>query len=116
VPGRFGGRKPPSAAYASLAPLFTSSRNNASGGNFWDGRATGARRGNPAADQALGPFLNPKEQALLDEACVVWKVVRSTHGTAFTTAWSLGLESIVSPADVAAAVPTRRPRSENRLR
>jgi cytochrome c peroxidase len=102
VPGRFGDRKPPSAAYASLAPLFTSSGNNASGGNFWDGRATGARLGNPAADQALGPFLNPKEQALPDEACVVWKVVRSTYGTAFATAWSLGLASIAFPADVGA--------------
>lgn len=30
--------------------------------------------GNPAADQALGPFLNPQEQALPDSARVVWRV------------------------------------------
>jgi cytochrome c peroxidase len=34
------------------------------GGNFWDGRATGEILGNPAAEQAKGPFLNPVEQAI----------------------------------------------------
>jgi cytochrome c peroxidase len=32
------------------------------GGNFRDGRPTGEKLGNPAADQAQGPFLNPVEQ------------------------------------------------------
>ena len=32
---------------------------------FWDGRATGARLGDPLAEQALGPFLNPVEMALI---------------------------------------------------
>jgi len=45
------------------------------GGNFWDGRATGEKLGNPAADQAQGPFLNPKEQALPNAACVVYRVL-----------------------------------------
>jgi cytochrome c peroxidase len=39
-----------------------------------DGRATGEKLGNPAADQAQGPFLNPVEQALPDSACVVYRV------------------------------------------
>ena len=34
------------------------------GGNFWDGRATGERLGDPIAEQAQGPFVNPVEQAL----------------------------------------------------
>jgi cytochrome c peroxidase len=77
VAGRFGDRKPPTAAYATLTPIY-SGGNNPSGGIFWDGRATGALLGNPAADQALGPFLNPVEQALPDAACVVYRVLDNT--------------------------------------
>lgn len=62
IPGRFGDRKPPSAAYATLSPIFHQDKKGLFiGGNFWDGRATGEVLGNPAADQALGPFLNPVE-------------------------------------------------------
>ena len=72
---RFGDRKPPSAAYATLSPIFYMDKKGLFiGGNFWDGRATGEVLGNPAADQALGPFLNPVEQALPDSACVVYRV------------------------------------------
>jgi cytochrome c peroxidase len=42
------------------------------GGQFWDGRATGDVLGDPLADQALGPFLNPVEMANPDKAAVVW--------------------------------------------
>ena len=65
IAGRFGDRKPPSAAYATLSPIFHQDKQGLFiGGNFWDGRATGEKLGNPAADQAQGPFLNPVEQAL----------------------------------------------------
>ncbi|MBP1735736.1 MAG: cytochrome, partial [Deltaproteobacteria bacterium] len=75
VPGRFGNRKPPSSAYATLSPILHMDKSGLwIGGNFWDGRATGEKLGNPAADQALGPFLNPAEQALPDSACVVYRV------------------------------------------
>ena len=67
---RFGNRKPNSAAYASLGPLFHAfmeeGRVHFAGGNFWDGRATGYKLGNPSADQAQGPFLNPVEQNIAD--------------------------------------------------
>jgi cytochrome c peroxidase len=72
-PGKFGDRKPPTAAYATLTPVF-SGGNNPVGGLFWDGRATGTILGNPAADQAMGPFLNPMEQALPDKACVIYRI------------------------------------------
>lgn len=64
VPQRFGNRKPPSSAYATLSPIFhyDATEGLFVGGNFWDGRATGEKLGNPAADQAQGPFLNPVEQ------------------------------------------------------
>jgi len=77
VAGRFGNRKPSSAAYATPSPILHFIEEDGaalfSGGNFWNGRATGEKLGNPAADQALGPFLNPLEQALSDGACVVFK-------------------------------------------
>jgi cytochrome c peroxidase len=76
VAGRFGERKPPSAAYASFSPVFTGG-NNPRGGNFWDGNATGWELGTPVADQAMGPFLNPVEQALPDAACVVYRVLHN---------------------------------------
>ena len=56
IPGAFGDRKPPSAAYATQSPIFHMDKKGLfTGGNFWDGRATGERLGNPAAEQALGP-------------------------------------------------------------
>ena len=62
--GAFGRRKPPSAAYATFAPNLAYDAVNLqfAGGLFWDGRATGARMGVPAAEQAQGPFLADKEQ------------------------------------------------------
>jgi cytochrome c peroxidase len=81
--GRFGNRKPPSAAYATPSPIlhFVIEKKEALfvGGNFWDGRATGEKLGNPAADQAQGPFLNPAEQALPDDACVVYRVCLANY-------------------------------------
>ncbi len=65
IPGAFGDRKPPSSAYATFSPiLYVDKKGTFVGGNFWDGRATGEILGNPAAEQAKGPFLNPMEQAL----------------------------------------------------
>jgi cytochrome c peroxidase len=82
VAGRFGARKPPTAAYATTSPIFHYAVDKKDalfiGGNFWDGRATGEDLGNPAADQAKGPFLNPVEQALSDNACVVYRVCDPT--------------------------------------
>jgi cytochrome c peroxidase len=71
------------------------------GGNFWDGRATGERLGNPAADQAQGPFLNPKEQALPNAACVVYRVlnpaVPADYPVTYQDVW--GDPGIVWPGD-----------------
>jgi cytochrome c peroxidase len=75
IPGRFGNRKPPGSAYATQSTIFHFDKKGLfTGGNFWGGRATGDKFGNPAADQAQGPFLNPREQAMPDSACVVYRV------------------------------------------
>lgn len=104
IPNRFGNRKPPSAAYATQSPIlhFVIEKKEALfiGGNFWDGRATGEKLGNPAADQAQGPFLNPLEQALPDSACVVYRVCTADYPVAFEDVWSAGACDIAWPLDV----------------
>ncbi|HZD56943.1 MAG TPA: cytochrome c peroxidase [Anaerolineales bacterium] len=101
IPGRFGDRKPPSSAYATQSPiLHMDKRGTWVGGNFWDGRATGEKLGNPAADQAQGPFLNPAEQALPDSACVVYRVCTATYPVSFEEVWGAEACAITWPADV----------------
>jgi len=101
IPGRFGDRKPPSAAYATLSPIFYQDKSGLFvGGNFWDGRATGEVLGNPAADQALGPFLNSVEQALPDSACVVWGVCTAGYPTSFEDIWGAEACAIDWPANI----------------
>ena len=92
VPDSFGDRKPPSAAYATLSPIFHQDKQGLFiGGNFWDGRATGEKLGNPAADQAQGPFVNPVEQALAAPANVVERVCGAeAYGELFREVWGAG--------------------------
>jgi cytochrome c peroxidase len=91
ISGRFGNRKPPSSAYATSSPIlhYVIEKKEAlfSGGNFWDGRATGEKLGNPAADQAQGPFLNPLEQALSVPADVVSKVCGGSYANLVQQVW-----------------------------
>jgi cytochrome c peroxidase len=85
IPGAFGDRKPPSAAYGGDSPnLYYDAKAGAwIGGMFWDGRATGWTLGDPLAEQAKGPFLNPKEQAVPDAATLVAKVQASSYKDLF---------------------------------
>ena len=92
IPGKFGDRKPPSSAYATQSPILSFSRSGLwIGGNFWDGRATGEKLGNPAAAQAQGPFLNLMEQALPTSADVVLKVCASSYKDLFEQVWGAGV-------------------------
>lgn len=103
ISGRFGNRKPPSSAYATQSPILHLAKQGGGtfvGGNFWDGRATGEKLGNPAADQAQGPFLNPLEQALPDAACVVYRVFDSAYAGLYVQVWG-PLPTILWPSDVA---------------
>ncbi len=84
VPGRFGNRKPPAAAYAGDSPiLHFDTTKGWVGGMFWDGRATGASLGDPLAEQAQGPFLNPLEQNNASAQVVIDKVLGSTYASLF---------------------------------
>ena len=77
ISGLFGGRNSPSSAYAMYAPIFyfDSVEGLWIGGQFWDGRATGEVLGDPLADQALGPFLNPVEMANASKTQVIADVL-----------------------------------------
>lgn len=103
ISGRFGNRKPPSAAYATLSPILYYPKHGPwTGGNFWDGRATGEKLGNPAADQAQGPFVNPAEQGLRDPACVVYYVATGAYADQYKAVWGNDIADIAFPADMGA--------------
>jgi cytochrome c peroxidase len=79
-----GGRNAPTAAYSGYSPiLHQDAEGTWIGGMFWDGRATGERLGDPIAEQALGPFLNPGEMAMPSKAAVVAEVQASDYAWRF---------------------------------
>lgn len=105
IEDRFGARKPPSSAYATQSPILHYVKKGKQaifiGGNFWDGRATGEKLGNPAADQAQGPFLNPVEQALPSAACVIHRVCMDEYdGVHFEDVWPGACTGISMPDDI----------------
>jgi len=83
VTGRFGNRKPPAAAYAGDSPILYYDGTKWVGGMFWDGRATGWVLGDPLAEQAQGPFLNPLEQNNASAQVVIDKVLASSYADLF---------------------------------
>jgi cytochrome c peroxidase len=102
VAGRFGNRKPPAAAYAGDSPTFHYDTEESVwiGGMFWDGRATGWTLGDPLAEQALGPFLNPLEQNMASASAVVAAVAASSYAELFKQVWG---QNSLDPENVNAA-------------
>ena len=92
VPTRFGNRKPPAASYGGDSPVlyYDPAEGLWIGGMFWDGRATGWTLGDPLAEQAMGPFLNPLEQNNPDMKFVVTLVSRSAYADLFLQVWGPG--------------------------
>ena len=111
VPTRFGNRKPPAASYAGSSPIFYLDKKGKLfiRGMFWDGRATGWELGDPLAEQARGPFLNPMEQNNASPQVVVDKIhYESSYATLFeqvygTTIWSDVTNAYNKVADAIAA-------------
>ena len=86
--GRFGNRRPPTAAYAGDSPvLHIDEEGTFVGGMFWDGRATGEELGDPLAEQAMGPFLNPLEMNVADEKSAVLILRDSSYANLFKKVW-----------------------------
>ena len=103
VAGRFGNRKPPSAAYATFSPILHHIDDDGVtivGGAFLDGRATGKKLGSGTADQAQGPFLNPVEMGLPHAACVVARVLDPVDPFAYPVGYT-----DVWGADAAVEIP-----------
>jgi cytochrome c peroxidase len=92
VDTRFSARAPPSAAYAGESPVlyYNETRSQWIGGMFFDGRATGWTLGDPLAEQAQGPFLNPLEQNIPNKEGVVFKVILSDYANLFEEVWGKG--------------------------
>jgi len=79
-----GGRNAPSSAYAGFSPtLYLDTAGNFYGGMFWDGRATGRVLGDPLAEQAQGPPLNPVEMNMADKEAVVQAVRDADYALLF---------------------------------
>ncbi len=89
---RAGNRKPPASAYAGASPVFHYDGDEEVwiGGMFWDGRATGWTLGDPLAEQALGPFLNPLEQNNPQARLVLLRVAQSDYADLFEQVWGPG--------------------------
>jgi cytochrome c peroxidase len=99
VSGRFGNRRPPSAAYAGDSPpMHRDGEGTFVGGMFWDGRASGWTLSDPLAEQAQGPFLNPLEQNNPDSQSVVQKVKESVYADVFKKVW--GKDALDEDKDV----------------
>ncbi len=77
IPGLFGDRNSPAAAYASFFPDFSYNNGVAIGGQFWDGRAANV------VEQAKGPFLNPVEMANPDKETVIRDILLSDYRDLF---------------------------------
>jgi cytochrome c peroxidase len=60
------------------------------GGIFWDGRATGWTLGDPLAEQAMGPFLNPLEMNNPNAKFVCLNVMRTGYAVLFEEVWGPG--------------------------
>ncbi len=100
--GRFGNRKPPAAAYAGDSPvLHVDKEGNFVGGMFWDGRATGETLGDPLAEQAMGPFLNPLEQNMPDKKRIILQVRKAGYAKLFEDVWGKGSLDATGDVDVA---------------
>jgi cytochrome c peroxidase len=84
IPGAFGDRKPPETDYATLSPVLHLD------GDTWVW---------PAADQAQGPFLNLKEQALPDNACVVYRVSVASYALLYEEVFGDNIFTIAFPPD-----------------
>jgi cytochrome c peroxidase len=98
---RFSERKPQTHSYAPLSPVlhYNAAQGDLVGGNFWDMRATGRRLGNPAAEQAQGPFINPVEMGLPDAACAVFRASQRPYRALFENVWGPQAFAMTWPSD-----------------
>jgi cytochrome c peroxidase len=87
-PTLVGVRNTPTAKYASFTPVFGFNDEDGewvpSGGQFLDGRA------DTLAAQAAGPFVNPREMAMPDQASVVERIREADYAPLFERVFGAG--------------------------
>jgi len=109
VRSRFSNRMPQPHTYATYAPVlhYNGVRGDFVGGSFWDMRATGIRLNSPVAQQAQAPPLNPVEMALIDSACMVYRVSRRPYRVLAESIWGVQAFAIRWPnnTDQVCSVP-----------
>jgi cytochrome c peroxidase len=112
---RISPRKPQSYAYAPFWPIlhYDATQEDFYGGNFWDMRATGVRLGNPAAEQAQGPPVNPVEMGFPDTACAVYRLSQGPYRKFFEQVWGAHSFAITWPDDVETVCSTPGPAPED---
>jgi cytochrome c peroxidase len=66
---------------------------------FWDARAAGEVLGDPLAEQAMGPFLNPLEQNMPDKKSMILQVQKSDYAALFEKVWGKGSLDAAKDAD-----------------
>ncbi len=92
-----GGRNAPSAAYCGFSPiLHRAGSGEWFGGMFWDGRKTGENLGDPLAEQAQGPPLNPVEMNMPDLEAVIDRIEMSNYANLFMNVF--GSDVFTDPA------------------
>lgn len=85
-----GGRNAPTAAYAGFSPNLGLVGEQWVGGLFWDGRADGYVLGDPLAEQAQGPPLNPVEMKMPDKEAVIAAIESSAYANLFLRVFGPG--------------------------
>ena len=87
-----GGRNAPTSAYAGYSPAlyWDEAKQSWFGGMFWDGRADGSILGDPLAEQAGGPPLNPVEMNMPDKEAVVEVVRNASYANLFLQVFGPG--------------------------
>ena len=107
VAGVFGGRKPPSASYATFSPILKLGGKEYEGGLFWDGRATGSELGSPAAEQARGPFLADKEHnfnTVTGRRDLLMVIKNGSYYPLYKKVWGNDLDLLTADGDPASAL------------
>ncbi len=116
VPGAFGDRNAPTAAYASFSPDFrltTTTQTSDDGSKYEGGQFLDGRRSN-LVEQAKDPFLNPVEMNNTDAADVVAKVRLAGYAADFKTVFgATALDDVATAYDfIAEALATFETSSE----
>jgi cytochrome c peroxidase len=70
------------------------------GGNFWDGRATGYLLQSPDAEQAQHPPVDSQEMGNPDTACIGFKLSQAVYRPLFELVWGMDID-ITFPSNIA---------------